>query len=519
TNLERTFDTADIARLQDRAKLHIMVDGAVADLVGHFAAGLAADTVSTLQDILQRSQEFVDLEFSISNAGAQAFGARPGTAAWSAEPLGALRGTIVLQAVGEISIDIVADIAERFTAAQKGRYMKRELSNDLRAHIFPRLHAQVTNFVDSLADKIALMFDDLSCFLSEAFRKQHDICLGSIDRASQLRNSPVELAQTIERFQHQRSEVQDEYDRLATAIGDFLQRNPETPPAQTGPEEIRRAHAELAAFDESAYDRGLRPERWRVCVLGGLRRGKSSLINAIAGSRVLHDETAGEIAFPVHVRYGPIERAHSLNNLGEWSEVEIESALDEATRNPVLIETPWQLPRQLVLVHAPAFDMGDGRTAEICMVAARAASEILCLFSRQLSDLELNMYGRVADLNKPMTFVHTLADNEAAQERREVVDLAWQYLRQRNVLPKRIFTVSTFEYNQARRAERAPAGWNELEALSSTVSAHAQEHMQRLARLERSSAGVKTTAAPASATQERNSPSFVRALRRLFRPR
>ncbi len=128
------------------------------------------------------------------------------------------------------------------------------------------------------------------------------------------------------------------------------------------------------------------------------------------------------------------------------------------------------------------------------------------------------MYERVADLNKPTMFVHTLADNEAPQERREVVELAWQYLRQRNIAPSRIFTVSTFEYTQARRAERAPAGWNELEALSSTLSTHAEEHMQRLARLERISAGAKTTAGTA-ASQESNSPVFARALRRLFRPR
>lgn len=518
TTLERTFDAADVARLQDRAKLHIMIDGTVAEVVGHFAATLAADTISSLREALERSKGIVDLDFSINYSGARAFGASPGTGAWTGEASSGLRATIVLAAVGEISMHVVADIAARFATPQKGQYMKRELSADLRQQIFPRLRSEIEEFVQFLADRIDVIFDDLAASMSQAVKKQHQSSLGSIDRALQLCQNLTELAQTAERLRAQRDGVQEEFDRLVSSIGEFLESNPGIPVAETGPEEIRRAHAELAAFDENAYDRGLRPERWRVCVLGALRRGKSSLINAIAGCRVLHDETAGEIAFPVHVRYGPVERAHSLNSAGEWTEVEIESALDEATRNPVLIETPWQLPRQLVLVHAPAFDMSDGRTGEVCMVAAHAASQVLCLFSRQLSDRELNMYERVADLNKPMMFVHTLADNETPQERRQVVELARQYLRQRNVTPSRIFTVSTFEYAQARRAGRAPAGWNELEALSSTLSSQAQEHMQRLARLERISAGTK--AAPAmTASQQPDSPTLLRSFQRLFRSR
>ena len=51
-----------------------------------------------------------------------------------------------------------------------------------------------------------------------------------------------------------------------------------------------------------------------------------------------------------------------------------------------------------------------------------------------------------------------------------MVELAQQYLRERNVPAQRIFTVSTLEYAQAQREHRAPAGWNELEALISTVA-------------------------------------------------
>jgi hypothetical protein len=200
---------------------------------------------------------------------------------------------------------------------------------------------------------------------------------------------------------------------------------------------------------------------------------------------VLADETAGEIAYPVHVRYGEQESAFALQADGSWREIEIESALDEAHSNPVLILTPWKLPRELVLVHAPAFDAGDSTLEDVCMVSARAASEVLCLYSRQLSDRELALYERVAQLGKPMLFAHTLADNESTSERRHVVELAAQYLRERMIAVKRMFTVSTLEYAQAKRDGRAPAGWNELDALVSTICAHAEEHMSRMDRLER----------------------------------
>jgi hypothetical protein len=84
--------------------------------------------------------------------------------------------------------------------------------------------------------------------------------------------------------------------------------------------------------------------------------------------------------------------------------------------------------------------------------------------------------------------VHTLADNESQSERRHVVELAQQYLRERTIPAQRIFTVSTLEYAQAKREGRAAAGWNELQALISTIEAHAEEHMARLQRLERAAA-------------------------------
>jgi hypothetical protein len=261
----------------------------------------------------------------------------------------------------------------------------------------------------------------------------------------------------------------------------------------------------------------LRPERWRVPIIGAFKRGKSSLINAIAGSRVLPDEGADiDMHFPVHVRYGPEHRAYALGDDAGWNAIPLEEALDAAERTPVLIETPWTLPRQLVLVHTPAFDSGLPLAGEIVRAAASAGSEILALFSRQLSDVELDIYGRIAEGGKPITFVHTMADHEDSAERRNVVMLADRYLRERAIVPQRIFTTSTLEYREAVEAGRAPAGWNELVALRSTLESHADEHMARLARTERERAEVErlANAAPASAAP----PASERGsfLRRLF---
>jgi hypothetical protein len=132
---------------------------------------------------------------------------------------------------------------------------------------------------------------------------------------------------------------------------------------------------------------------------------------------------------------------------------------------------------------------------DIAGAAAAGASEILALFSRQLSDRELDLYGRLAQLGKPMTFVHTIADNETPADRRNVVTLADRYLREQGIVPQRIFTVST----------REAGSWNELGALRATLVAHAEEHMERLRRAEReraaherlASAAVTSAAPPA----------------------
>jgi len=89
-----------------------------------------------------------------------------------------------------------------------------------------------------------------------------------------------------------------------------------------------------------------------------------------------------------------------------------------------------------------------------------------------------------------MSFVHTIADNETPADRRNVVTLADRYLRERGIVPQRIFTVSTREYG----------AWNELGALRATLVTHTEEHMERLRRADWERAQHERLAAAASST-------------------
>jgi hypothetical protein len=483
--LTQAFDTADVARLRDRARLHMLVDRTLGETVEVFASEVADAVYAEYQRELRDAKTQLPIRFSFGHAAAQAFGTAGQSSMWAEQPDRALAATIVLAAIGGPAIALVHDIASRFAAAPAGAYMKRELTADLRGSIWPQFRDDMKAFAAEIAAKISDVAKAYAEALDEALAHARDTATGSIDRALQALSRGQDAAADIASMQERKVQMNARLRAIDAHVDAFLAKDEQVASADASTEAVRRAYSAPAQFDREAYQRGLRPQRWRVTVLGALRRGKSSLINAFAGRRVLADETAGAIAYPVHVRYGEEESALALQADGTWREIEIESALEEATRNPVLILTPWKLPRELVLVHAPAFDAGDAALEDVCMVAARAASEVLCLFSRQLSDRELTLYERIAQLGKPMLFAHTLADNESAAERRHVVELAQQYLRERMIAVQRMFIVSTLEYAQAKREQRAPAGWNELDALVSTISAHAEEHMARLQRLER----------------------------------
>jgi hypothetical protein len=112
-----------------------------------------------------------------------------------------------------------------------------------------------------------------------------------------------------------------------------------------------------------------------------------------------------------------------------------------------------------------------------------------------------------------MLLAHTIADNETATERRNVVELAGRYVEGRNIPVRRIFTISALDYLEHLHTGRPAAAWNELGALRETLRAHAEEHMQRLAERARRA----PSAGGAQALQGVSSrPKLRDALRRLL---
>jgi hypothetical protein len=273
-------------------------------------------------------------------------------------------------------------------------------------------------------------------------------------------------------------------------------------------------------FNTESYEHALNPRRYRIVFVGALSRGQTSLINALAGSPVLSDDGATEANFPIHIRYGPFERASRLDPDGHWKEIPRESAMQQATQTAVLLEVPWKFPPELVLVHTPAFDSGRTDAESTALAAAKEAGEIVALFSRQLSDTELNVYERVAEYKHPMRFVHTIADNETPSERSSVVDLAKHYLDERHIDTARIFIVSAREDMAAHDAGRASAAWNELGALRETLSAKAEEHMRRQNDRDRAEFEQKRQMERSSSLASTSTRlGFRRAIQNLFRKR
>lgn len=503
TALTQAFDTADVARLRDRARLHIIVDRVMATVVDEFAHHASSDVVDQLQTALERCEAILPFRFSTNDAAARAFEAHPGTSLWSGDVKAAIAATIVLEAIGGPAIGLVHDIAVRFASRPPGGYMKRELTADLRAEIFPRFRNEVNAFGERIGARLQRIFDDLAQAVASAAVAKRDADIGSIDRALAAHRAKQadELRVKLER---DAAHLETEREAIAQIVERFMQRDEEIAPADPGLAAVRLAHTDSdASFDATLYNQGLRPSRWRVAVLGALRRGKTSLINSIAGMTVLTDDVAGSARFPIHVRYGATPTAYALGEAGVWNDIPFETATAAAANSPVLVLVPWKMPRELVLVHAPAFDSGDPSAEDVNVVVASNASEVLCLFSRQLSDRELSLYERVAEFNKPMLFAHTIADNESANERRGVVELAQSYLNERKIPAQRIFVLSAHEHDEAKKAARAPAAWNEVEALRTTLEGHAESHMARLERLARAAAPAASATATVTENKER----------------
>ena len=137
--LSRAFDTADIARLRDRAKLHILVDETLASAMGRFAgdvADLAAkrlragarDAVAPIVDDNAAGTRLAPILAAVAAERCRSPKTRraPSTpiaasGAWSVDLETGLRGTIVLGALGGPSVSLVTAIAARFASgAERG---------------------------------------------------------------------------------------------------------------------------------------------------------------------------------------------------------------------------------------------------------------------------------------------------------------------------------------------------------------------------------------------------------------
>jgi hypothetical protein len=481
--------------------MHAFVDATAAAVFGAFAQEVAGSVAAELTEIAR-----LHTSLRVADYAAVRLGGEPGTGAWSRNLTTGIRSTIVLEGIGGPTVAFVHAVGSAFAAHVRGRYMKRELGTDLRERFFPQLETDVIALVDDIAERIRCVYQDAATTLDLQRRNARADMLGPIETARSLTD-----AQARERRSEQLLQLQTELEALLSNA-DRLEA--QQTPEQSAMGETVAAGAQEIPFNTDVYHSGLRPQRWRVVVLGALRRGKSSLINAISGRRLLQDEGAREAIFPIHVRYGDQTRAHALVE-GEWHVIALESAMAQAASSPILIEVPWKMPRELVLVHAPAFDSGNSQAQEIALAAAEAASEVLVLFSRQLSERELALYARVAALGKPLLFAHTIADNESSAERRTVVELAGRYLRQSDIPYRRIFTVSALDFDEAAAAGRAPLPWNELGALRDTLASHAEEHMRRLARRSAKTSAPSGRGTP-STPAESSTPTLRRALERLF---
>ena len=174
--LLRAFDTADVARLRDRAKLHILVDDVLASAIGRFAADAAELVAKRLREQTRAASSAVVVaardadsrgvlaplldaiaaeRLPVTEDAARAFDADPSSGAWSTDLETGLRSSIVLGALGGPAVGLVDAIARRFAAAPRDTYMKRELVADLDAEIYPAFDAELGAYVDVIATRVA----------------------------------------------------------------------------------------------------------------------------------------------------------------------------------------------------------------------------------------------------------------------------------------------------------------------------------------------------------------------------
>src|SRR5665213_162190 len=202
--LARAFDTADVARLRDRAKLHILVDDVLASAIGRLAMDTAELVAKRLRDETQAaSSSVVAATRSADRDGglsplldaiaaerlpltedvARAFGGDASSGAWSTDLETGVRSSIVLGALGGPAVGLVDAIARRFAAGPPGAYMKRELLADLDAGIYPAFDAELAVYVDGIAVRVASIAHGLGARVAALAPRVRAEALGPLERA------------------------------------------------------------------------------------------------------------------------------------------------------------------------------------------------------------------------------------------------------------------------------------------------------------------------------------------------
>ena len=411
--------------------------------------------------------------------------ANPAAARGAAISRAAIAATIVLEALGGRRCSFVHDDRDAFAARPHGTYMKRELIADLRAKILPRLRTRDRRLREVASERAAAAPVRRSrASVARAVAAQRDAELGAIERALQ-RARPAATSPRAKRGLRERA--RGDRQRSAAArelVAGFTERDEDDRSRRPESRGGSSRDGDARSIPD-AYDRGLRPERWRVAVFGALRRGKSSLINAIAGTTVLTDDVGRQrsaLSDPRPLRRARTARMRSTSD-GEWNEIDAverrrPQAADRARsrarcRGNFPSNSCWCTRRHSIRAIPTA--------EEVALAAAGAASEVLGLFSRQLSDRELELYdarrrARQTDAASPTRSPTTKRPNE----RRHVVELAERYLRERGIATPRIFTVSALEYSKPRSGARRSRMERDSSALRQRSKPTPRSHMERL---------------------------------------
>ena len=257
------------------------------------------------------------------------------------------------------------------------------------------------------------------------------------------------------------------------------------------------------------------------------RRARGSAARQVAASstrlpagRVLTDDVAGSVRFPIHVRYGEREQAYCLDDDGAWHEIAFERARRRPPpKPPCCCSCRGSLPRELVLVHAPAFDSGDPDAEDVNVAVASHASEVLCLFSRQLSDRELEPL-RARRRVRPADALRAYDRRQRSAARNGATSSSSpaEYLKARAIPGRaRLHGLGTRIRAGARaRRARRPAGTKPKRS-AATLEAHAEVHMARLDALgerTRDAAPAPADEAPEPATAHEGAPGFFARLLR-----